>query len=127
MKKLNLFNKFDYEAFAKGKVIYAIASEEKYEYVDGKVSDKFAHTVYKCAIVRDNTEYINPHTKEKFTDVSNEGEALNIKVNGRAKSFKPMSQFKLVNPRATIWGEFQNNLSVTADDIEFIQNSQNKG
>lgn len=126
MKKLNLFNKFDYESFVKDKAILAIASEEKYEYVDGKVSDKFAHTVYKCIIAKDDTEYINPHTNEKL-DVTNQGEPINIKINGRAKTFKPMSKFELVNPRATIWGEFQNNLSVTADDIKFPQESQSKG
>lgn len=118
MKKLNLFNRFDYESFIEGKAIYAIASEEKYEYVNGKVSEKFAHTVYKCIIAKDDTEYINPHTNEKY-DVTNQGEPINIKVKGRAKDFKPMSPFKLVKPKATIWGEFQNNLSVTADDIVF--------
>ncbi len=121
MKKLSLFNRFDYEAFTKDKVMLAIASEEKYEYVDGKASDKFAHTVYKCIIASDKTEYVNPHTNERYEDVSNQGEPLNVKVYGRAKEFKPMSQFRLVNPRATIWGEYQNNLSVTADDIEFAQ------
>ena len=94
------------------KDIRVIGSEPIFDYVDGKATNNVG-TKYKCIIVTDQTDY-----SDGSQDL-NTGEQLNIKISAPAKPYKKFDRVVLKNPIGKIYGEFQNNLSLTADDIEF--------
>lgn len=110
MKGLREYQKFDAKGFFEGKELRAIAVEAWNEFADGQVG-KLLGTKYKCVIATDNTVYKNQKT-------DNSGEQVVVKVEKPAKEFKKFAQITLINPSATIYGQFQNELSVKADDIE---------
>lgn len=113
MKGLREYQMFDAKGYFEQKELRAIASEAWNEYTDGQVG-KVLGTKYKCVIATDNTTYKNPST-------DNTGEQVVVKVEKPAKEFKKFARVSLVNPSATIYGQFQNELSVKADDIEFVE------
>lgn len=114
MKKLRQFNKFDCEAFFKDKDVRVMASEQWNDYEDGKIT-KILGTNYKCVIVTDNTEY----GKDVEPDL-NAGEQVNVKVPHPQKDFKKFSRITFLNPTASVYGSFQSELSVKADDVEIV-------
>lgn len=115
MKKLREFMAFDLDAFLKQKDIRVLASEPWLDYNQGSEGNPLG-TKYKCIILSDDTEYKNPEDAGV-----NAGEALTIKVKGKAKTFKKLSRFKIIGAEATVYGEFSNMLSIKADDINFVE------
>lgn len=111
MTGLTYFNKFDVDSFLKDKKIMIMNAKEYLNY-ETKVLEGYT---YVCIIDTDNTEYAN-----KARNL-NEGEQFNVKVKGTKRPFKKYQFVKLVNPKATIYGEFRNFLSVKADDIKFME------
>ncbi len=111
MKKLSQFLKFDFEAFSKGKSYRVI---EKSEWVDFETK-KHMGTKFTAVITKDNTQY-------KLKDgecVSNLYEKFNIKVTKDVDV--PLNAFIVpINAVATVYGDYKNQLSVTADDIRII-------
>ncbi|MDT2745979.1 MULTISPECIES: hypothetical protein [Enterococcaceae] len=113
MKGLREYQRFDANGYFEQKELRVMASEAWNEYSDGQVGKNLG-TKYKCVIATDNTAYKNPET-------DNTGEQVVVKVEKNAKDFKKFARVTLVNPSATIYGQFQNELSVKADDVEFLE------
>lgn len=66
---------------------------------------------YTIIIWQDHTDYGDK-------DISNQGETLVVKVKG--KEPHPVSSpsiVTLVNPNGVVFGEYRNQLSITADDV----------
>lgn len=113
MKKLRRFNKFDCEAFFKDKDVRVMAQEPWNDYEDGKVTKQLG-TKLKCVIATDNTDYGG---KDVEPDL-NAGEQIDVKIPLPSKEFKKFSRITFVNPTASVYGTFQSELSVKADDVE---------
>lgn len=114
MKKLRQFNKFDCEAFFKDKDVRVLAHEDWNEYKDGEITKKLG-TKYKCVIATDNTIYAD---EGEATDV-NAGEQVDVKVPNAEKEYKKFSKIIFVGATASVYGTFQNELSVVAEDVKF--------
>jgi len=111
MKMLSQFLRFDFEAFSKGKVFKVI---EQSEWVDFATRQHKGRK-FKAVITKDDTQY-----KQKEGEyASNLYEKFNIKV---PKDINvPMNAFIVpVNAVATVYGDYRNQLSVTADDIRVL-------
>jgi len=115
MKKLRGFNKFDCEAFFKDKDVRVLATEQWNDFEDGQVTKQLG-TKYKCVIVTDNTKY---EGKDVQPDL-NAGEQIDVKVAQPPKQFKKFSKITFVNPTASVYGSFQSELSVKAEDVDII-------
>lgn len=112
MKKLRQFLKFDTEEFFKGKDVRVMADEPWYEYDDGRIT-KTLGTKYKCIIATDNTIYEG----EDVAPDLNGGEQIVVKVPKDRKDYKKFSKIHFVNPSASVYGQFQSELSVQAEDV----------
>lgn len=117
MKKLRSFLRFEIESFLKDKELRIVGAEPWQTYNDG-VAGEVIGTKYKLVIATDNTVY-NPTDPTRDARI-NEGEPLTVKINQPQKSYKKFAIVRLIDAEATVYGEFQNELSVTAKDIEFI-------
>lgn len=111
MKKLAQFLKFDFEEFSKGKLYQAVGMSEWKDY------ETKAHMGVKVetVIARDNTQY-----KQKEGElVTNAYEKITFKI--RKDVSVPMNSFVVpVNAVSVVYGDYRNQLSVTADDIRVI-------
>lgn len=114
MKGLRDYQVFNATDFFKDKDLRVLATEPWNEFKEGQVTKELV-TKYKCVIATDNTKY-----KNDIKDL-NAGEQIVIKVEKQPKTFKKFSQVTLVNPTATIYGSFQSELSVKAEDVEIHQ------
>lgn len=103
--------KFDAEEFFKEKDIRIIADEIWHDYTDNKIT-KTLGTKYKCIIAFDNTKYEGDDVAAGL----NSGEPLSIKIGKERIDYKKFSKIKLINPTATVYGQFQSELSVKAED-----------
>lgn len=112
LKALNQFQKFDLDGFLEGKRLLYVKAEiwdERDE--SGNVINLLGSKVTGL-IAGDSTDY--------GRDVSNFGEHLTIKVRGVApdgfSKFKPLATEVGITDveKSTIWGEFRNQLSITA-------------
>lgn len=114
MKQLNSFLEFNTNKFFEGKDLRITGDDQWVEYVNN-VPQPPKGTKYKCFIITDNTKY-----GDDIVGV-NEGEAIIIKVPASKKPYKKLSKVKLVNPQCRVYGDYRNQLSITADDINFEQ------
>lgn len=112
MKKLRQFLKFDTDEFFKGKDIRVMADEPWNSYSDGRIT-KILGTKYKCIIALDNTKYDG----EDVSFDLNGGEPIVVKVPKDAVEYKKFSKIKFVNATASVYGQFQSELSVQAEDV----------
>ena len=112
MKKLNLFTRFDFEAFANGKKFMLIAQKPWTDYNSGEVLG----TKFELVITQDKTDYGTQPDGER---VSNLYEKFTVKV---AKNITmPLNvEVALTNPTANVYGDYRNNLSVVADGLKVI-------
>jgi len=111
MKKLNQFVKFLFEDFSKGKVYRVIGVRPWIDYN----TKELMGTKVEVVIAEDNTAY---DTKDG-ENVTNQYEKLAFKVKKDVNI--PMNARVIpVNPVAVVYGEYRNQLSVTADDIKVI-------
>lgn len=115
MRQLHQFNIFDTENFFKDKDIRVVGHEAWVEYKDGK-RGKDLGIKYKCVVALDHTKYEGENVQPNL----NGGEAFNIKVPQQVIAYKPLSRIKLINASASVYGEFSNQLSVTAEGIEVL-------
>lgn len=90
-----------------------MAQEPWNDYEDGKVTKQLG-TKLKCVIATDNTDYGG---KDVEPDL-NAGEQIDVKIPLPSKEFKKFSRVTFVNPTASVYGTFQSELSVKADDVE---------
>ena len=111
MKKLNLFTYFDFDEFAKGKRFMSFGQQEWKDFKTGDV----LWTKVEVVIAQDKTDY----GVQDGEVVNNLYEKLTIKV--PEKISIPMNvEIKPVNAVATVYGDYRNMLSVTAESIEVI-------
>ena len=111
MKKLNMFTYFDFDGFAKGKRFTSTGIQPLKDFDSGKVIG----TKVEAVISQDNTNYGN----NEGETVSNHYEKVIFKV--KAHIDIPMNvEIRPVNAKATVYGEFRNQLSITAENIEVI-------
>ncbi|MCI8526816.1 MAG: hypothetical protein HFF17_13080 [Oscillospiraceae bacterium] len=111
LKKLNQFLKFDFEAFSKGKVYQVSGTSEWVDFT----SKAHMGTKVEVAILKDETQY----KQKEGENVSNRYEKLNFKVRKDVKI--PLNAYVVpVNATATVYGDYRNQLSVTADDIRVL-------
>lgn len=119
MQKLNMFQKFDLQSFLENKSLEVASFKEHKKYEDGKPVgiDGVAITV---AVVRDNTDYGTP-------GISNLYQTFNIRINGAtleevSTRFSPGDSVMLIRyDKASIYGEYRNQLSVQCNDINDLE------
>lgn len=111
MKKINMFNNFDCEGFFKGKRLMSIGQQEWKDFKTGDVQG----TKVEVVIAQDKTNYGVADGEV----INNMYEKLSVKV--PMQITVPMNvEVKLINPTATIYGDYRDKLSVTADNIEVV-------
>ena len=115
MIRLNEFNTFDWPRFADEKVFVCTGQRPWTDRDSGSALG----TIVDAVIYRDDTTY-----KHKEGDTrTNRFEKISFKVS-KAVTVPVDTQIKPVNAVATIWGDYRNNLSVKAEDIEVVQTRQ---
>lgn len=112
MKHLNDFVIFDIDGFLKDKALMAVGIKEWTDYE----SKKHMGVKVEVVITQDNT----PYRQKTGEQTTNRFEKLTIKV---AKDVNvPLDTYIVpVNAKATVYGEYRNMLSITADDIKVLQ------
>lgn len=114
MKKLNIFLHFDFAAFSKGKRFLSVDQKPWADFKSGEVLG----TKYELVIIEDKTDY----GVAGDATVNNLYEKFIVKVPKDKLSDIPMNaEVRLVNPRANVYGDFRNQLSVTADGLAVIK------
>ena len=111
MKRLSVYNYFDTEGFLEGITLMLIGTREWLDYDTQKVLGVKVETV----IIEDNNDY-----GSNGEVVNNLFEKLTVKIPKKLDSIPIKSKVRLINPEAVVYGEFRNQLSITADDIEVI-------
>ncbi|WP_303984685.1 hypothetical protein [Niallia circulans] len=90
-----------------------MAQEPWNDIKDGQVTKQLG-TKYKCVIASDGTKYEGDDVRPDL----NAGEQIVVKVPQPPKKFKKFSRITFVNPTASVYGTFQSELSVKADDVD---------
>lgn len=117
LKGLRGFQKFDISGFLSGKQLLLMGMEDLKDRESGKVGGAKIKTV----IWTDDTAY----SKE---GINNEGSELDVKIEGlNAETVDRNNRgfVKLRNPRGTVYGDFQNQLSVKADGFDYVDEKKN--
>ena len=112
MKRLSVYTYFDIEGFLEGISLMLIGIREWLDYDTQKVLGVKVETV----IIEDNNDYGSSNGEV----VNNLFEKLIVKIPKKLDNIPLKSKVRLVNPEAVVYGEFRNQLSITADDIEVI-------
>lgn len=112
MKGLGKFQTFDFKRFAKDKRFMSIDTQIWKDFDTGEVLGKKVTAV----IIEDNTDY---GQAKDGTKITNQFEKIQFKVPSQVE-VPPNVEIKPVNPSATVYGEFRNQLSITADDIQIV-------
>lgn len=108
-KKLNSFAFFDFEKFWKGKVGKCTGVEPWRDYETKNVLG----TKVNITIVKDET----PYPQKDGEHVTNLYQPLTVKVPKTGLTIPIGSVVRIVNPVATVYGPYRNELSVKADDV----------
>lgn len=114
MKKLSMFSVFLWDKFAEGKRFVCTGCTEWRDFDD---KEKVLGTKIETAIIEDRTAYDDP-------DVTNLYEKITFKV-GKEVKIPLNSEVKFKNVKATVFGEYRNQLSCTAEDVTVV--SRDKG
>ena len=111
MKFLNQFTKFDLQGFLADKQLMVTGTSEWVDF------DSKAHrgTKIEVAIVSDRTKYKQRDGQQE----TNRFEKLAIKVS-KDVTVPLESIITLVNGTASVYGDYRNQLSVTADDVKIM-------
>lgn len=112
MKKLNIFTRFDFDAFASGKRFTLINQKPWADYNSGEVLG----TKFELVITQDKTDY---GTQADGEVVTNLYEKFTVKVPKNITM--PLNvEVAVVNPTASVYGDYRNNLSVVAEGLKVI-------
>ena len=112
MKKLSQFIMFDFDAFAKDKGFLCTGTKPWTDHESGVLRG----TKVEAVIVRDKTPYAPSKDGEAVTNLF---EKIVFKVPSKI-SVPVSSEIVPVNPVATVYGEYHNQLSVTAESIKVV-------
>lgn len=122
MKKLREFQKFDTEAFFKDKNLIVKEVKDTLEYVDSKPSGNILGTTVVAAIVEDNTIYADDEKGLNFM------ETFNIKILEKGIEIAQGTRIKPQNiTKASVYGEYQNNLSIECGNVQIVKMKENNG
>ncbi len=110
MKKLNMFLQFDWDGFAKDK---SFQVTDLKPLRDREHNETILGTVVELVILKDETDY----QAKPGEVVSNLYEKFRVKVPQISIDVRVGDFVELVNPVATVFGDYRNQLSVKADDI----------
>lgn len=112
LKKLSQFESFDAQGFFSNLNLGSVGTSEWKDFDTG------AHKGTKVEVVIIGDKHV--YNLTGGAQISNVYEKLTVKV---PKDIDvPMNaHVRLVNPNATVYGQYRNQLSVTADDIEVIK------
>ena len=113
MKKLKSFMKFLAKEFFEGKVLLCNGVSEWRDYNTQKILGSVAELV----IIEDNTDY---HIEEGQPEVDNTFEKIKVKV-PVALNIPKGSTVQLINPVGTVYGDYSEKLSVTADNLRIVK------
>lgn len=113
MRNLNQFVRFDWGAFAAGKKFLYLGQSK---WVDHN-TQQLLGTRVEVVIASDKTEY--KPAADGTPAQGNRFEKLTVKVPG-AVNIPEESYVEIVNPVATVYGDFRNQLSVKADAVKQI-------
>lgn len=111
MKKLSQFLQFKFDDFSDGKV-YRVVSVSPWADFETK---KHMGTKVEVVIAEDNTQYATKGGEV----VTNQYEKLTFKIK-KDVTVPAKTRVIPVNPVAVVYGDYRNQLSVTADDIKVI-------
>lgn len=112
LRKLSLFQRFDIEAFLKNKKLQTVGVQEWRDYKTQNVLG----TKVEVVIIADETDYGNFDGEV----ISNLYEKLNVKIPAKLTNVPMQAEVRLLNPEAVVFGEYRNQLSITAENIEII-------
>ncbi len=115
LKGLNVFNRFDIAAFLAKKTLLCTGTTDWRDFASGKLLGTKVETV----IIADDTDYRRPDGKP----VSNRFEKLVIKV-PKTIEVPQDSIVRPVNPTASVYGDYRNQLSAKAEGIEVVPQRQ---
>lgn len=115
MKKLNQFQRFDWNAFCNGKLFLVTGTSEWQDY-DTK---EHLGTKVEVVIYKDDTKY----AQKEGEHITNRFEKLTFKV-GKDIEVTLGSFVIPVGVTASIYGDYRNQLSVKAEDIKVLQPKQ---
>lgn len=112
LKKLSQFEKFDAEGFFANLNLGAVGQSEWKDFTSGEHKG----TKVEVVIIGDKHNYKSTGGQQ----ISNMYEKLIVKV-PRDIDVPMNSHVRLVNAYATVYGQYRNQLSITADDIEVLK------
>ncbi len=116
MKHLRQFVNFDITAFLSAKTLVVVSVSDLTDHETRTIIGKRV----TCAITRDDTVYLP--SKDGSAPASNIYEKLVIKVKyPYTVSVSPGDEVTLTNAVATVYGDYQNQLSITAEGLEVIK------
>lgn len=122
MKYLRQFTHFDLASFLADKTLTVVGISDLMDHDTKAIIGKRV----TCAITRDDTAYL-PGKDGSAPPVSNIYEKLAIKVRyPNTVSASIGDEVTLTNATATVYGDFQNQLSITAEGVEAKHASANK-
>lgn len=117
MKRLTAFQSFDSEGFFHGKTLIFQGGEPLIDF-ESKIQIGI-----KCKVlIREDESTYGIDKEGKEIKGINQMESVDIKILDifDVPTFTPMSQVKLISPIAKIYGEFNNQLSVTCEKIILV-------
>ena len=112
LKKLNDFIFFDFKKFWEGKAGVCTSLEPWIDFESKKV----VGTKAKIAIVKDETQY----RQKDGENVTNKFESFIVKIPKTEVNDLVDRPVRIINPVATVYGQYRNELSVKADDVQAI-------
>ena len=112
LKKLNQFSLFDIEKFLKDKKLVIIGYQDWKDFE----SQNILGTKFELVITVDETEYESNDNEV----ISNRYEKLVVKLPKKFNNIPLNAEVRLINPKAVVYGEYRNMLSITAENIEVI-------
>lgn len=116
MKYLNQFLKFDALSFFKGKTLVAVETAPWYDFE----TKNLMGTKVVVVIFKDHTKY----NRKQGENHTNQFEKLNVKVPKADLKVPSGAVVELMDAVATVYGEYRNQLSVTANDIRVVSANQ---
>lgn len=123
-KGLRYFEEFRIKDFLEGKTIAVYECDEWRERTEDKTKQgRLLGTMVSAVILEDKTNYPTPQNGKT---VSNRYAVLTIKVPKIGLSIPVDTVVELVNPKATVYGDYRCNLSITADDVRPVGGTSGK-
>ena len=114
MYGLAQYLRFDSTAFLKDKVLSVTTCGPLQDYETKQVTG----TKVVVVVTKDETPY---KPKADGTVITNLFEKITVKLPGKMGLTVPVgAAVELINPTGTVYGEYRNQLSITADDIKVI-------